>query len=101
VEKLPEEQRMGLRPIKLLTLRPSQDLGKLASSFEARLPGSFRFLTRGLGTKETKSPDFLSLILFQSDYICALISIGEADALSRVDEIEDFLRAADPDEDGS
>ena len=42
------------------------------SSFEADLPGSFKFMTRGLGTRETKSPDFLSLVLFQPDYICAL-----------------------------
>lgn len=93
LERLPEEQRAGLRKVELLTLRPSQDLGKLASNFEARLPRGFRFLTRGLGTKETKSPDFLSLVLFQPDYLCALIEIGEADARSRADEIEAFLHS--------
>lgn len=95
LESLPEEQRIGLHEVKLLTLRPSQDLGKLASNFEAQLPGSFRFLTRGLGTKETKSPDFLSLVLFQSDYVRALIEIGEKDARERADEIEEFLRSDD------
>jgi len=91
LETLPHEQRHGLEPVKLLVLRPSQDLGKLAGQFEARLPRSFRFLTRGLGTKQTESPDVLSLILFQPDYLRALIEIGEADADARVDEIAEFL----------
>jgi NTE family protein len=92
IRALPEEQRHGLHHVELLTLRPSEDLGKLAGNFEAQLPGSFRFLTRGLGTKETKSPDFLSLVLFQPDYLRALIEIGEKDARTRADEIEAFLR---------
>jgi NTE family protein len=92
LEKLPEEHRFGLDPVKLLVLRPSQDLGKLASQFEAQLPKSFRFLTRGLGTRQTKSPDVLSLVLFQPDYLRALMEIGEADANARSDEIADFLR---------
>lgn len=91
LEHLPEEARTGLRPVELLTLRPSQDLGRLAGSFEADLPASFRFMTRGLGTKETKSPDFLSLVLFQPDYLRALIEIGESDARERVVEIKAFL----------
>jgi len=91
IDQLPPGSRQGLRHVELLILRPSQDLGKLAGNFEAQLPGSFRFLTRGLGTKETKSPDFLSLVLFQPDYVQALIEIGEADALARVDAIEAFL----------
>jgi len=90
---LPEEERQGLEPIKLLVLRPSRDLGRLASQFEARLPRSFRFLTRGLGTRETESPDMLSLILFQPDYVQALMEIGEEDAEARTDEIVAFLRA--------
>lgn len=90
---LPEEHRHGLEPVKLLVLRPSKDLGKLAGQFEAQLPRSFRFMTRGLGTKETESPDVLSLIMFQPDYLRALMEIGEADARERVDEIAEFLRS--------
>ena len=93
LELLPEEHRHGLEPVKLLVLRPSRDLGKLAGDFEAQLPRAFRFLTRGLGTRETKSPDVLSLILFQPDYVRALMEIGEHDADARADEIADFLLA--------
>ncbi len=77
-----------LRPIELLVLRPSQDLGRLAADYEERLPRLFRFVTRGLGTRRTSSPDFLSLLMFQTDYLQRLIEIGEADAEARFDEIE-------------
>jgi NTE family protein len=95
IDDLPEEVRGGLKPVQLLTLRPSVDLGKLAGQFEAQLPRAFRFLTRGLGTKETRSPDFLSMVLFQPDYLTALIELGERDAEARVGEIEAFLQAED------
>ncbi len=91
LEALPEDQRHGLEPVKLLVLRPSVDLGRLSSQFEAQLPRSIRFLTRGLGTRETKSPDVLSLILFQPDYLNALMEIGEADAEERSEEIAEFM----------
>ena len=88
----PKESPMGLRHVQLLVLRPSVDLGKLAYDYEPQLPRAFRFLTRGLGTRETTSPDFLSFILFQPDYLRALMRIGEADAMDRADEICSFLR---------
>lgn len=91
LRRLPAEERDGLRPVKLLVLRPSRDLGMLAGRYEPQLPYLFRFLTRGLGTRETKSPDFLSLILFQPDYLQALMEMGEEDAEARMTEIEDFL----------
>ena len=91
VEHLPEHQREGLEPVKLLVLRPSVDLGKLANDYEPQLPKGFRYLTRALGTRETSSPDFLSLVLFQPDYLEALMDIGESDAQERADEIADFL----------
>src|SRR5262245_35924728 len=85
------EQRDGMRQIDLLVLRPSEDLGRLANAYEPRLPRAFRFLTRGLGTRETRSNDLLSLVMFQSDYITRLIHMGEADAMSRISEIRGFL----------
>ncbi len=77
-----------LRPIDILVLRPSQDLGRLAAEFEPRLPKGLRFLTRGWGTRETKSPDFLSLLMFQPDYLKRLIEIGERDAEARSEELQ-------------
>jgi NTE family protein len=91
LHRLPEERRDGLRPVKLLTLRPSVDLGQLANQHEPQLPRAFRFMTRGLGTRETKTADALSLVLFQPDYLRCLIEMGEADANARAEEIHAFM----------
>lgn len=91
VKALPEEKRRGLRPVELLVIRPSRDLGRLAGDYEVKLPGAFRFLTRGLGTRETRSPDFLSLLMFQDDYLDRLIAIGEEDAAKKRDEVMSLL----------
>jgi NTE family protein len=91
IDSLPHAEREGLEPVRLLTLRPSADLGRMAARYERQLPRAIRFLTRGLGTQETRSPDFLSLILFQPDYLRALIELGEQDAEARSAEIEAFL----------
>ncbi len=88
---LPESRRDGLRHVDLLLLRPSVDLGRLANAYEPDLPRAFRFLTRGLGTKETRSNDMLSLVMFQADYVRRLIDLGEQDAAARLDEIEAFV----------
>ncbi len=91
LNRLPPESREGLRPIDLLILRPSRDLGRMANAFEPALPRGFRFLVRGLGSRETRSNDMLSLLMFQSDYIARLIDLGEADAKARAAEIDAFL----------
>ncbi len=85
--KLEPEQREGLKPVDIVVMRPSQDLGRLSAQFEPRLPKSFRFMTRNLGTRETESPDSLSLLMFQEDYVQRLIEVGERDAEARLDEI--------------
>ncbi len=87
IRELPVEKRRGMREIGIVVVRPSVDLGKLAREHEPELPRGFRFLTRGLGTRETSSPDFLSLLMFQPDYVQRLIEIGEADAEAHRDEL--------------
>jgi NTE family protein len=91
LRRLPPEEHGEMRPIGLLVLRPSEDLGRMAGQYELRLPRTLRFLFRGLGTRETKSPDFLSLLMFQPDYLRRLIELGERDAESRRDAILAFL----------
>ena len=80
-----------MRPIRLMVLRPSVDLGRLAGEYEPQLPHAFRLLTRGFGAKETASPDVLSMLLFQHDYLARLVELGEADAEARADELDEFL----------
>jgi NTE family protein len=87
----PPEKRENMRIVDIMVLRPSEDLGRMARRFEPRLPPLFRYLTRGLGTQKTASPDLISLILFQSDYLKALIELGEKDAIAAGDAIHRFL----------
>ena len=95
VESLPPERRGDLRVVRLLVLRPSRDLARLASDYEPRLPRPFRFLTRGLGTRETRSPDSLSMVLFEPPYLQHMIELGIQDAERRLSEIEAFLGGED------
>ena len=91
LERLPERDREGLAPIRLVVVRPSKDLSKLAGEYEPRLPRAFRYLTRGFGTRETGSPDLLAMAMFQPDYLRRLIDLGEEDAERRIDEILELL----------
>jgi NTE family protein len=91
IAHLPEEKRHGLRPVDLLVVRPSEDLGRLANAYEVDLPKGFRFLTRGLGTRETRSNDMLSLVMFQPDYVKRLLDLGEVDAEKRRADFAAFL----------
>jgi NTE family protein len=91
LRKIPPEEREELHVLQLLTLRPSLDLGRLAGEFEVDLPGLFRFLVRGLGTGELRSPDFLSLLLFDHGYLSRLMEVGERDGEARMGELESLI----------
>ncbi len=92
-EQLSEASRAQYKKVRVLVLRPSEDIGKLAGHYEINLPQPFRYFTRGFGTKDTKSPDSLSLLMFQPDYLRYLIELGERDARRHAGEIEEFLHA--------
>jgi len=92
VEKLAPDERDGLRPVRVLLIRPSRDLGRLAAGYEQRLPAAFRFVVRGLGSHQTKSPDFLSMLLFEPGYVRALMEIGETDAETHRDAITAWMQ---------
>jgi NTE family protein len=91
LQELPEEKRMGMRVVDLLVVRPSRDLGRLAREHEPQLPASFRFLSRGLGTRDARSADLLSMLMFQPDYLRRLLELGEADAEAQSDRIAEFM----------
>jgi NTE family protein len=96
IDQIPEQRRReeGLRRVDLYVQRPSKDIGRLAASFEVRLPRSLRFLVRGLGSSGSKSADFISYLLFESAYISALIELGEEDVERDWDRLSAFLEPA-------
>lgn len=91
LDKLPPQEREGMRPVRFLKVRPSEDLGALAARFEPQLPAAFRFMTRGLGTREQRSPDVLAMLMFQPDYLGELIDMGDRDAERIADQMEAFF----------
>ncbi len=91
LRKMAPHEREGLKPIDLLVLRPSIDLGKLSSDYERYLPRKLKLLVRAMGIKETESPDFISLLMFEPEFTQRLIALGETDVASRLPDIRAFL----------
>ena len=81
----------GLRPIQLLVLRPSRDLGELSRDLIRYLPRAVRLLVRGMGAARLRSPDLLSYLLFEKPYVERLIELGRDDAFSNWDRIAPML----------
>jgi NTE family protein len=80
VAKIPPADRMNLREVQTVVIRPSEDLGALANDFEKNLPGTFRYFMRRFGSKEAEEQDFISTVMFYEGYLRELIHLGERDA---------------------
>ncbi|OZC04676.1 hypothetical protein BSZ36_09380 [Rubricoccus marinus] len=91
IQAIPPEHREGFRPVDLHVIRPSEDIAKLAAGIDPKLPRRMELLTRRLGAQESQSPDWLSMLLFEDEYVHRLIEIGEADARAQQAEIAAFL----------
>ena len=84
-----------LRPIPVLALRPSQDVGQLAAQQYEQFPHALRYLLSGIGATEDRGWDLVSYIAFEPIYIRRLLELGYEDTIQRRDEILRFF-AADP-----
>jgi len=93
IRKIPEAERHDakMRPIDCLYIRPSRDLGQMASSYFGELPDSMQYLIQGLGSKEEAS-ELLSYLLFEQGYTQELAKLGYIDAMAARDEIIEFVR---------
>jgi NTE family protein len=87
----PRSKEFGLRPIDVLVIRPSEDLGNLAHEFESELPSAMRRVFQALGSKQSNRSDVLATLLFQPRYLRRVMEIGEKDGLQRRDELAAFL----------
>jgi NTE family protein len=91
VDDLPPGRRHQMRPVRLLQMRPSVDLGRLAGERTPDLPAPLSIIARSLGTEETQSPDWLSVLLFEEKYIARLLEAGYEDAREYQDQLELFF----------
>ncbi|HSM09822.1 MAG TPA: patatin-like phospholipase family protein [Gemmatimonadota bacterium] len=95
LRRVPDSRRWLLseRPVRLLVLRPSSDIGRVARQYESSIPRSLRYLLRGLGTRKVSSSDLVSYLMFESEYLEHLIRLGERDAERGWFKIRRFLDA--------
>lgn len=81
---------MKMKHIKTLIIRPSKDIGKMASQEARSLPSTIKHLLKGLGTRKEAS-DLTSYLLFEADFTKKLLKLGQQDAHDKRDEIIEFF----------
>ncbi len=91
VKHVPVDKRGGVRPVNILLIQPSKDIAKLAKGLEVKTTGVLKMLTRGLGSGETLSPDWLSVMLFDPEFIGQVLELGYEDGRRQTTKIEKFL----------
>ncbi|WP_396269357.1 patatin-like phospholipase family protein [Ideonella sp.] len=99
---LPPEARAHthLRPIDVLVIAPTQRLDDIAARHLNALPTPIRALLRGVGVngqgQTARGAALASYLLFESDYTCELMALGEADTLARRQEVLSFFGWSEP-----
>lgn len=91
LRRLRPDQRGRLRPIDLLIVRPSKDLGALAADYEVDIGGAMGALLSAVQWRSDPTPDWLSMLLFKPAYLQALLEIGYEDARRQHYRIEAFF----------
>jgi len=81
----------GLKPVALLMLHPSRDLGTLAAGHTDLLPRPMRAVVAALGGRREGAADFLAYLLFHPGYTSQLISLGFEDVARHWPQIEQFF----------
>ncbi len=92
VDVLPAEtkQRLALRKVDYLWIRPSVDIGAIATGHYEHLPRVIRYLVSGLGSAREAS-ELTSYLLFNSQFCSELVRIGRDDALAQREHLVRFL----------
>ncbi len=79
----------GMRPVKSLLLRPSEDLRVIAERHVHRIPASVKTLLRGIGA--WGSGRMAGFLLFEGAYCRELIELGYRDGLAAAESIQNLL----------
>lgn len=87
------EEARDLRAVRSFVLRPSVDIGQLASQYPLPFDGPLGWVLKRLAQRNGYRPDWLSMLTFAPAYVERLIEIGYADARAQHDEIAAFFEA--------
>jgi NTE family protein len=87
---------VDLRPVPVLVLRPSLDLGKMAGDEYERFPRMLRHLLKGIGATGNAGEDLLSYLAFEPIYLQRVMDVGYTDTMARRAEIAEFFTPEQP-----
>lgn len=88
-EQMQQDPALGLKPICLLDISPSQNLNTIAAEYFDDLPRALR-----LFVKDSGSSSVLSLLMFEKRYCQRLMDLGFHDAMAKEAQIRDFFSPA-------
>jgi NTE family protein len=83
---------LGLAPVEVLVISPSQPIDEIAARHRQELPPALRMFLRGPGATKTSGAGVLSYLLFEAGYCSELIELGRKDAMAQQDQLKAFLR---------
>jgi NTE family protein len=81
----------GLRPVELLLVRPTRDLGALAAGKTHLLPANVRRAVRALGGQKAAAGEMLGFVLFHPEHTTLLMEAGYDDVGAQWPIIEKFF----------
>ena len=79
----------GLRQVKSLLIRPTEDLRAVAERHVHRIPASVRTLLRGIGAWGTGR--LASFLLFEAEFCRELIELGYADGVAAAADVRELM----------
>ena len=96
VKLIPEEQKkssgLNLRAVENMVISPSSPLDVIAGRNVRYLPESLRFFLRAIGaTAKGGGATAASYLLFSTEFISELMTLGHQDALAEADAIKKFF----------
>jgi NTE family protein len=93
LRQLPPElaRAMPYRPVDVLAISPSRGLDEIARAHLRLLPHSLRRVLAALGARDGSAAGLASYLLFEPEFVQALIELGVHDAQARRDELLGFF----------
>ena len=95
IQNLPRNTADDLpyKSIDVMLIQPTQSLDALAQAHLGALPVSTRRALAGLGVLRGGGGTLASYLLFEPDFVQALIAMGESDAYAKKAQLLDFFKS--------